>query len=139
MLLRNQLSTFPEKCRHCQTFYSSLEYLKKHVANKHDIVTLSPQKRSTGDPIVPTEHQHAIHKFFQSFRVTLERDESNDLWIYMEANKNRIIAFLNDCIKPTGPLKVMFSMAIKLVQPVKNGQITMYASSFTRPFTLFVD
>ena len=126
----------PHKCRQCPTFFATLDNLKLHVANLHNIIS-EFEDPAVDDPIVPTEHNHAIKKFFQSFRIT--PDNETDLWVFMQANKHRITAFTNQLIRQTGSIKLMFQMAVQLVHPFKGDEIIMHASSFARPLLISFD
>jgi len=47
--------------------------------------------------------------------------------------------FLNGLLQNAGPLKIMFAMAIQLINPIKDDSIVMHANSFSRPYLLSFD
>ena len=129
--LRNQhQSPSAHRCFFCSTYFAHEKSLHFHERKDHGLNEIKHQKKRIFSSAPVEFTTKAINDRFKVHRLKIMRtDLCIDPFNYLISNQQNIMDFVNEKLSQSSNLKVGVSIAVKLVKPLTNDDVTAFFNS----------
>ena len=123
-------SASSHRCFHCPKYFAFASSLEIHERTDHGMEEVPTVRNYSSNPVPVEFTATAISSRFQTHRLKLERgNDSLDPFNYLISQQPRIMDFIDDELRAVRNMKIGMSIAVKLVKPLTNDDVTAFFNS----------